>query len=122
LNSSALPGESPHFARRPWNQKCSLPAGGTPLVTQSSHHTSGTEATASLGSRQAMTQGMAHSHPLTPEKSTDIHAGLDVKKKTTRVNLVIVLAVLAFFALGAVFVLKVANNPPQTPGENPIKP
>lgn len=65
---------------------------------------------------------MAHSHSLTPEKSTDIHAGVDVKKKTTRVNLVIVLAVLTFFALGTLLVLKVANNPPQTPADNPIKP
>jgi len=65
---------------------------------------------------------MAHSPSLTPEKSTDIHAGVDVKKKTTRVNLVIVLAMLAFFALGAVLVLNVAKNPPQAPAENPIKP
>ncbi len=66
---------------------------------------------------------MANSHSLTPEKSTDIRAGVDVKKKTTRVNLVIVVAVLVFFAFGAALVLKVANDPPQTPTEaNPLKP
>ncbi|ATC62955.1 hypothetical protein CMV30_02680 [Nibricoccus aquaticus] len=64
---------------------------------------------------------MAHS--LTPEKSTDIHAGVDVKKKTTRVNMTIILAVLVFFALGAALVIKVAKNPPQTPEEvSPLKP
>ncbi len=66
---------------------------------------------------------MAHSHPLTPEKSTDIHAGVDVKKKTTRVNLTIVIAVIVFFALGAALVLKIAKNPPQTLEESsPLKP
>jgi hypothetical protein len=66
---------------------------------------------------------MADSSSLTPEKSTDIHAGVDVKKKTTRVNLVIVLAVLVFFALGTAFVVKVATNPPQAPADaNPLKP
>ena len=52
---------------------------------------------------------------LTPPKDTDIHAGVNVKKKTTRVNLVIVLAVLVFFALGVAVVFKVAKNPPQAP-------
>ena len=66
---------------------------------------------------------MASSYPLTPEKSTDIHAGVDVKKKTTRVNLVIVLAVLIFFALGTAFVIKLAVDPPQTPADaNPLTP
>ncbi len=66
---------------------------------------------------------MAHSHPLTPEKSTDIHAGINVKKKTTRVNLTIVIAVLIFFALGATLVLKVAKNPPQNMEDTtPLKP
>ena len=66
---------------------------------------------------------MASSSPLTPEKSTDIHAGVDVRKKTTRVNLVIVFAVLVFFALGAAFVIKLAVDPPQAPADaNPLTP
>jgi hypothetical protein len=61
--------------------------------------------------------------PLTPEKSTELHAGIDVKKKTTRVNLVIVIGVILFFAAGAFLVLKVARNSPQTPvGANPLNP
>lgn len=58
---------------------------------------------------------MATPSHLTPEKTTDIRAGVDVKKKTTRVNLVIVAAVLVFFALGTLLVIKVAINPPQAP-------
>ncbi|MGC4075233.1 MAG: hypothetical protein QM760_22570 [Nibricoccus sp.] len=57
------------------------------------------------------------------EKSTDIHAGIDVKKKTTRVNLVLAVAVLMFFALGGILVLKVIQNPPQAPADaNPLTP
>ncbi len=55
--------------------------------------------------------------PLSPEKSTELHAGIDVKKKTTRVNLAIAIAVAAFFLIGAALVIYVAFNPPQQPGE-----
>jgi hypothetical protein len=66
---------------------------------------------------------MSPRNSLTPEKSTDIHAGVDVKKKTTRVNLVIVVAVLLFFALGTAFVIKLAVDPPQKPADaNPLTP
>lgn len=66
---------------------------------------------------------MAHPSSLTPPKNTDIQAGVDVKKKTTKVNLVLVLAVLTFFALGAVLVMKVANNQPQAPADaSPVTP
>jgi hypothetical protein len=67
---------------------------------------------------------MAHSSSLDsePEKSTDIHAGVNVKKKTTRVNLGIVLAVIVFFTVGVLLIVKVATNPPQTSEETPLTP
>lgn len=66
---------------------------------------------------------MADTSPLKTEKTTELHAGVDVKKKTTRVNLVIVIAVLIFFALGAFTVIKVVRNPPQGPADaNPLTP
>jgi hypothetical protein len=65
---------------------------------------------------------MADSSPLKPEKSTELHAGVDVKKKTTRVNFVIVIAVLVFFALGIFTVVKVVRNPPQGPADTPLAP
>lgn len=52
-----------------------------------------------------------------PEKSTELHAGLDAKKKTTRVNLAIAIAVVAFLLIGAALVVYVMFNPPQQPGD-----
>jgi hypothetical protein len=60
---------------------------------------------------------------LTPGKSTDIHAGVNLKKKTTRVNLMVVVAVVVFLALGVLMVVKGAHHPPQAPADaNPLTP
>ncbi len=59
----------------------------------------------------------------TPGKSTELHAGIDVKKKTTRVNLVIVIGVLVFFATGVFLVIKSSRDGRTKPaGANPLNP
>lgn len=56
-------------------------------------------------------------------KNTDIHAGIDTKKRTTKVNLVVVLGVLLFIALGFGYVINISRNPPTTEQDNkPLSP
>jgi hypothetical protein len=49
-----------------------------------------------------------------PPESTDLHAGVNPRRRTTRVNLFVVFAVLVFFAIGALVLKRTGDKPPQT--------
>lgn len=48
------------------------------------------------------------------DKSQDLKAGVDLHKKTTRVNVSMVAAVVVFFLLAALVIWVVDRHPPQT--------
>ncbi len=47
---------------------------------------------------------------------------VDARKRTTQVNLVVVIAVVLFFLIGGLVVWRVMRHPPQTPAEAVGKP